>query len=96
MERWYLKNCNEFNEYILYDRITCEKRHMEILSALAAKYETAGRIEDTLLDIWGEVGSMDPENEQVALHIMHLYADAGKELRPSTTTKGLRPIFGTA
>lgn len=77
MEGWYLKNCNEFNEYILYDRITCEKCHLEILSTLAAKYETAGKIEEAL-DVWSEVASMDPENEEVALHIMHLYADAGK------------------
>lgn len=42
MEGRYLKNCDEFNESILFDRITCEKLHVELLESLAERYETIG------------------------------------------------------
>lgn len=76
MEGWYLKNCSEFNEFILFDRMTCENRHMEILRMLACRYEESqeyGKALDTLK----EYAAMEPENEEIALQIMKMYALLG-------------------
>lgn len=76
MEGWYLKNCNEFNEYILLDRMTCESRQIEILTELADRYETAAEYAKAL-EVLKEVAAFEPENETVALRIMKLYAASG-------------------
>lgn len=77
MEGWYLKCCNEFNEFILLDRMTCEGRHMKILDALAGRYEKAGDFVKAL-DVLLEMAAVEPENEELALRIMQQYAAAGK------------------
>ena len=79
MEGWYLKNCSDFNELILLDRMTCENRHMEILAELARRYEMAGEREKAL-EILREQAVIEPENETLALHIMELYADSGNRV----------------
>ena len=76
MEGWYLKNCNEFNESILFDRMTCESSHMEVLSTLAARYEALGEY-GRALEVLKEQATMEPENEELALHIMKTYASLG-------------------
>lgn len=76
MEGWYLKNCNEFNEFILFDRMTCENRHMEILRTLASRYEE-NKEYGKALETLKEYAAMEPENEDIALHIMRLYALLG-------------------
>ena len=37
MEGWYLKNCGEFNDLILMDRMLCERRQVELLRTLARR-----------------------------------------------------------
>lgn len=74
MEGWYLKNCDEFNESILFDRITCEKLHVELLESLAERYETIGEPAKAL-EILQEEARLDPENEKAVLHIMQLYTE---------------------
>ena len=76
MEGWYLKNCSEFNEFILFDRMTCESSHMEVLSTLAARYEALGEY-GRALEVLKEQATMEPENEELALHIMKTYASLG-------------------
>lgn len=76
MEGWYLKNCSEFNELILFDRMICENRHTEILAALADRYEKIGEL-GKALEIRREQAVIEPENETLALHIMELYAENG-------------------
>lgn len=76
MEGWYLKNCDEFNELVLFDRMICENRRTKILSALAKRYEQAGEL-NKALEILREQAVIEPENETLALHIMELYADSG-------------------
>ena len=74
MEGRYLKNCDEFNESILFDRITCEKLHVELLESLAERYETIGEPAKAL-EILQEEARLDPENEKAVLHIMQLYTE---------------------
>lgn len=76
MEGWYLKNCSEFNEFIIFDRMMCENRHMEILRTLAYRYEE-NKEYSKALDTLKEYAVMEPENEEIALRIMKLHVLLG-------------------
>ncbi|MEG2411545.1 BTAD domain-containing putative transcriptional regulator [Clostridium sp.] len=76
MEGWYLKNCNEFNEMILFDRMMCENRHMELLRALTTRYETKEEYSRSL-EILKEMAVIEPDNEEIALKIMKNYISIG-------------------
>ncbi len=76
MEGWYLKNCSEFNELIIFDRMMCENRHMEILRTLASRYEE-NKEYSKALDTLKEYAVMEPENEGIALRIMKLHVLLG-------------------
>lgn len=77
MEGWYLKNCSEFNEIILSDRMLCERRRTKILHVLAKKYELNEQYEKAL-EVLNEEANIEPENEEIALHIMELYTLLGQ------------------
>lgn len=76
MEGWYLKNCNEFNELILFDRMICENRRTKILAALSKRYEQEENL-NKALEILREEATIEPDNETLALHIMEVYAESG-------------------
>ncbi|NLV69726.1 MAG: hypothetical protein GXY56_02495 [Clostridiales bacterium] len=79
MEGWYLKNCNEFNEMILFERMNCERIQVELLKALARRYEESGRLEDALTT-WKEMAQVDMDNEETAYNIVRLYYEMGNRV----------------
>ena len=79
MEGWYLKNCNEFNEMILYERMNCERIQVELLQSLARRYEESGMLDDALAT-WKEMAQVDMDNEETAYHIVRLYIDMGNRV----------------
>lgn len=69
LEGLYLKNCNEFNELILFERVVCQNKQIQILKELADLYEKAGKREDELV-ILKEMTMIEPYNETFACRIM--------------------------
>lgn len=79
MEGWYLKNCNEFNEMILFERMNCERIQVELLKALARRYEENGLLEEAL-STWKEMAQVDMDNEEIAYNIVRLYFEMGNRV----------------
>lgn len=76
MEGWYLKNCGEFNDLILMDRMLCERRQVELLRTLSRRYQEEGS-HQLCLDTLHKVTAVEPDNEEVALAIMETYIQLG-------------------
>lgn len=76
LEGLYLRNCNEFNELVLFERVACQNRQVEILKSLLEVYEEEGRFEEGL-QILMEMEAIEPYNERFAWKIMNLYAREG-------------------
>lgn len=87
MEGWYLKNCNEFNDMILFDRMMCDNRHMELLRALVHIYMNQGEW-IKVIDILNEMAIIEPDNEEIALKIMQAYSTIGNRTAAITYYKG--------
>lgn len=79
LEGWYLKNCSEYNEMILFERMLCETKHIEILKCLAGKYSAAGEYAKAL-SILQEILQIEPDNETVEMRIIENYAKAGNRV----------------
>lgn len=76
MEGLYLKNCNEFNELVLFERVVCQTRQIEILNELAKRYQQQERFAEGLA-ILQEMTLIEPYNESFAESTMQLLASAG-------------------
>lgn len=76
LEGMYLKNCNEFNEMILFERVVCQKKQVELLEALATIYQENNRFEDSLKTL-EEMMITEPYNEAFAMRIMDMYSLIG-------------------
>lgn len=76
LEGLYLKNCNEFNELILFERVVCQNKQIQILKELADLYEKAGKREDELV-ILKEMAMIEPYNETFVCRIMEALAAIG-------------------
>lgn len=92
MEGWYLKNCNEFNEMILFDRMMCDNRHMELLKALVKRYEDKADFKYAL-EILKEMSLIEPDNEEIALKIMKSYACTGNRTAAINYYKNFETIL---
>lgn len=76
LEGFYLKNCNEFNEIILFERVVCQNKQIEIMKELADLYEEAGRCDEEL-QILHEMMAIEPYNENFAYRILNIYKKIG-------------------
>ena len=76
LEGLYLRNCNEFNEMILFERVVCQNKQVEILEKLIGLYEEQERFEEEL-QILNEVAAIEPYSEQFALQAIQTYAKLG-------------------
>lgn len=76
MEGWYLKNCGEFNDLILMDRMLCERRQVELLRTLSRRYQEEGNYQ-LCLDMLHKITAVEPDNEDVALAIMETHIQLG-------------------
>lgn len=72
LEGYYFNNCEELNEWILFERINFEKRKVKILKRLACLYEQYENFE-ACMDIIHEIHEIEPYDEEMALKIMQLY-----------------------
>jgi DNA-binding SARP family transcriptional activator len=76
LEGLYLKNCDDFNEMILFERVVCQNRQIEILERLIGLYEEQERFEEELR-ILNEAVAIEPYNEQFALRTIQIYGRLG-------------------
>ena len=76
LEGLYLKNCNEFNELILFERVVCQNNQIQILKELADLYEKTGKREEELA-ILKEMAMIEPYNETFVCRIMEALVAMG-------------------
>jgi len=76
LEGFYLKNCDEFNEIILFERVVCQTRQIEIMKKLINLYEEAHRYEEEL-QVLHEMMALEPYNENFAYRILNIYKNTG-------------------
>ncbi len=80
LEGCYFNNCEELNEFILFERINLEKKKVCILKRLAELYENQ-RQYDFCLEMIREIQEIEPYDEEIALKIMDLYAKKGNNAK---------------
>jgi DNA-binding SARP family transcriptional activator len=76
LEGLYLRNCSEFNEMILFERVVCQNKQVEILEKLIGLYEAQERYEEELR-ILNEVAAIEPYNEDFAYRAIRIYKLTG-------------------
>ena len=76
LEGLYLKNCSEFNEIILFERVVCQSKQVEILKELLDVYEGMENYEEEL-PILSEVVAIEPYNEDFAYRTIELQVKLG-------------------
>lgn len=76
LEGLYLRNCNEFNEMILFERVVCQNKQVEILEKLVGLYEDQERFEEEL-QILNEVMAIEPYDEHFAYQAIQIYGKIG-------------------
>ncbi len=76
LEGFYLKNCNEFNEIILFERVVSQTKHIEIMKRLAHLYDETDQYEEEI-QILHEMTAMEPYNENFACRILNIYKKTG-------------------
>jgi len=76
LEGLYLRNCNDFNEMILFERVVCQNKQVEILEKLVGLYEEQERFEEEL-QILNEVMAIEPYNEHFAYQAIQIYGNMG-------------------
>ena len=64
------------NEMILFERVVCQNKQVEILEKLIRMYEEQKRFEEEL-HILNEVAAIEPYNEQFAYRAIQLYGKLG-------------------
>jgi tetratricopeptide (TPR) repeat protein len=76
LEGLYLRNCNEFNEMILFERVVCQNKQIEILEKLIGLYDDQEQFEEEL-QILNEAAAIEPYNEHFAYQAIRVYGKLG-------------------
>lgn len=76
LEGLYLRNCNEFNEMILFERVVCQNKQVEILEKLIILYDEQELFEEEL-QILNEVAAIEPFDEHFAHQAIQVYGKMG-------------------
>lgn len=77
LEGCYFNKCDEFNDFIIYERINFEQRKVKILQRLVEVYEMDKRYDDCI-DILNEILEIEPYDEKIVLKLMNIYQKSGK------------------
>lgn len=78
MESFYFKNCNEYNEIILIERSHLDNIRTKLIMKMVELYEEKSDL-DNCLNILIELIQSQPYDEEVALKIMEIYDQEGKQ-----------------
>ena len=77
LEGIYLKNCDEFNEKIIFERIVYQNRYVELLNEIACKYEASQNYNECIR-ILNELIGIEPYNERTIYRLVSVYNSWGK------------------
>lgn len=77
LEGCYFNKCDEFNNFIIYERINFEQRKVKILQRLVEVYEIDKRYDDCI-DVLNEILEIEPYDEKMVLKLMNNYQKSGK------------------
>ncbi len=77
LEGCYFNKCDEFNDFIIYERINFEQRKVKILKRLVELYENENKY-DNCIDIICEILEIDPYDEYMVLKLLDIYVKVGK------------------
>lgn len=72
LQEFYLKNCQDFNDWIFYERERCQKNHNDLSYRLVALYLEKNQYEKAIL-ILEEMLYINPFKEDVYLKLMEIY-----------------------
>ena len=79
LEGLYLRNCNEFNEMILFERVVCQNRQLEVLKALLQTYDEMKDYAN-MLQILNELSVIEPYNDHFAIKTLDTYCKMGNRV----------------
>jgi DNA-binding SARP family transcriptional activator len=79
LEGLYLRNCNEFNEMILFERVVCQNKQLEVLKALLQLYEGM-KDYGNMLQILNEISMIEPYNDHFAIKTLETYCQMGNRV----------------
>ncbi|HWQ79994.1 MAG TPA: BTAD domain-containing putative transcriptional regulator [Anaerovoracaceae bacterium] len=77
LEGIYIKNSDEFNEKIIFERILCQNKYVEILKRIVDRYLAEKRYQECIR-ILNELIVIEPYNEEFACKMMSVYIDSGQ------------------
>jgi DNA-binding SARP family transcriptional activator len=77
LEGIYLKNCDEFNEKIILERIIYQNKYVDLLNEIAEKYEICKNYKECLR-ILNELTGIEPYNEKLIGMQIGAYSNLGK------------------
>jgi len=77
LEGIYIKNCDEFNERIILERIVYQNKYVDLLKYIAEKYETYKKYKECI-QILNELIGIEPYNETIAQKQICVYINWGK------------------
>lgn len=75
-EGFYLKNCPEFNDWVFYERESCQRKYFTLLSGFSS-YLTEKNLLDKCIDVYEELIKLNPLQEDLYLNLIQLYIDLG-------------------
>ncbi|HML36765.1 MAG TPA: BTAD domain-containing putative transcriptional regulator [Bacillota bacterium] len=77
LEGIYLKNCDDFNEKIIFERIVYQNKYVDLLREIADKYEIYQNYGECIR-VLNELISIEPYNEKAVEKLIRAYAKWGK------------------
>jgi DNA-binding SARP family transcriptional activator len=77
LEGIYLKNCDEFNEKIIFERIVYQNRYVDLLNEIADKYENSQNYKECV-QVLNELIGIEPYSEKTICRLIGVYSCWGK------------------
>lgn len=92
LEGIYIKNSDEFNEKIIFERILCQNKYVEILKRIVDRYLEEKNYHECIR-ILNELTVIEPYNEEFACRMMSVYIDSGQRGTAMTFYKNFESML---
>lgn len=77
LEGCYFKNCDELNDFIIFERMKFEQHNVRILKRLVELYENVKNYEECL-EVISEIHEIEPYDEEMALKTLDIFVESEK------------------
>lgn len=75
-EGFFLKNCPEFNDWVFYQRESCQRKYFTLLLGFSM-YLKDNNLPEKCIDVYEEMIRMNPLQEDLYLNLIKLYIQLG-------------------